>query len=226
MSGVWGPMGLWPVQGVRLPFGYYRVRITKPGYKTLEVSAMQGRSPVKLTAEADTAPGMVFVPGGTYGPGMAPPVTLPDYWIDQLEVSNAAFKKFVDAGGYQDPKYWKQPFQDEERVLPFAEAIARFRDATGRVGPATWEIGSYPEGHADYPVAGISWFEAAAYAEFAGKSLPTLYHWFKATDIGTDFRFSDILAFLNFSGRAVVRVCSLGGTGPFVTVDWPATVRE
>ena len=67
--------------------------------------------------------------------------------------------------------------------------MARFRDATGRAGPATWELGSYPEGQADYPVGGISWFEAAAYAEFAGKSLPTLYHWYRAS--GTDEIYSD-----------------------------------
>jgi eukaryotic-like serine/threonine-protein kinase len=224
MSGVWEPLGPSPVQGVRLPFGYYRVRITKPGYKTLEVSAMQGRSPVKLTAEADSAPGMVFVPGGTYGTGMAPPVTLPDYWIDQLEVTNAAFKKFVDAGGYQDPKYWKQPFHDEGRVLPFAEAIARFRDATGRVGPATWEIGSYPEGHADYPVAGISWFEAAAYAEFAGKSLPTLYHWFRAA--GTDEIYSDILKLSNFDGKGPSKAGERAGLGPWGTLDMAGNVKE
>ena len=55
--------------------------------------------------------------------------------------------------------------------------MARFRDRTGRSGPATWELGSYPEGQEDFPVGGISWFEAAAYARFAGKELPTIYHW-------------------------------------------------
>jgi pimeloyl-ACP methyl ester carboxylesterase len=55
--------------------------------------------------------------------------------------------------------------------------MAEFRDATGRPGPATWELGTYPEGQENYPVAGISWYEAAAYAEYVGKSLPTLYHW-------------------------------------------------
>ncbi len=50
--------------------------------------------------------------------------------------------------------------------------MSRFRDTTGRPGPRTWELGSYPDGRADYPVGGLSWFEAAAFAKFAGKSLP------------------------------------------------------
>jgi serine/threonine protein kinase/dienelactone hydrolase len=224
MSGTWEPFGMSPVQAVQLPFGYYRVRITKPGYKTLEVSARQGRSPVKLTPEADAAPGMVFVPGGSYQPGIAPAVTLPDYWIDQLEVSNAAFKKFVDAGGYQDSKYWKQPFQDEGRIASFEEAMARFRDSTGRVGPATWEIGSFPEGRGDYPVAGISWFEAAAYAEFVGKSLPTLYHWYRAA--GTDEIYSAILTLSNFDGKGPSKAGERAGLGPWGTLDMAGNVKE
>ena len=54
---------------------------------------------------------MVRVTGGTYSVGVAEPVTLPDFWIDKLEVTNREFKGFVDAGGYRDPKYWKEPFQ-------------------------------------------------------------------------------------------------------------------
>ena len=62
-----------------------------------------------------------------------------------------------------------------------------FRDKTGRPGPATWELGASPEGRADYPVAGISWYEAAAFAEFTGKRLPTVAHWQRAVG-PTNFR--------------------------------------
>ena len=48
-------------------------------------------------------------------------------------------------------------------------------------------------------MGGISWFEAVAYANFAGKSLPTLYHWFRAA--GTDETYSDILQLSNFDGK-------------------------
>jgi eukaryotic-like serine/threonine-protein kinase len=223
MAGAWEPFGLSPI-AVKLPFGYYRVRVTKPGYKTLEVSATEGRSPVKLTPEADAAPGMVFVPGGPYRAGVAPVVTLPDYWIDQLEVTNAAFKQFVDAGGYRDAKYWSEPFQDGARVIAFDDAMSRLRDSTGRPGPSTWELGSYPEGQADFPVAGISWFEAAAYAKFTGKSLPTLYHWFRAS--GTDEIYSDILQLSNFDGKGPVKAGERAGLGPWGTLDMAGNVKE
>jgi formylglycine-generating enzyme required for sulfatase activity/dienelactone hydrolase/predicted Ser/Thr protein kinase len=223
-TGPWEEVGVTPLPEVRLPFGYYRVRITKPGYKTLEVSALLVRGPVKLTPESDAAPGMVFVPGGPYRAGGAPPVTLPDYWIDQLEVTNALFKSFVDAGGYHDPKYWKQPFRDGERLLSFDEAMARFRDSTGRTGPSTWELGTYPEGRADYPVSGISWFEAAAYAEFAGKSLPSVYHWYRAS--GTNEIYSDILQLSNFDGKGPTKAGERGGLGPWGTLDMAGNVKE
>ncbi|HVL66928.1 MAG TPA: protein kinase [Vicinamibacterales bacterium] len=224
LEGPWEPLGRSPITDVRLPFGYYRVRIAKAGFKTLEVSAAQSRAPVKLTPEADAAPGMVFVPGGPFQVGVAPPVTLPDYWIDQLEVTNAAYRRFVDAGGYRDPQYWTEPFRDRGRLLSFTEAMERFRDSTGRSGPATWELGSYPEGQADHPVGGISWFEAAAYARFTGKSLPSIYHWYRAA--GTNEIYSDILQLSNFEGRGPVRAGELAGVGPWGTLDMAGNVKE
>jgi len=219
----WEQFGLSPINA-RVPFAYYRVRLVKPGYKTLEVSAQHGRSPVKLTAETETTPGMVFVPGGPFSVGAAPTVTLPDYWIDQLEVTNAAFKQFVDAGGYREPKYWSEPFREGDRVLSFEEAMTRFRDSTGRPGPALWELGSYPEGQADFPVGGVSWFEAMAYAKFTGKSLPSLYHWFRAS--GTDEIYSDILQLSNFDGKGPVKAGERTGLGPWGTLDMAGNVKE
>ena len=224
LTGEWYPVGVSPVHDLRLPFAYYRVRITKPGYKTLEVSAQLGRSPVKLTPEADTAPGMVFVPSVPYQVGIAPPVTLPDYWIDQLEVTNAAYQRFVDAGGYREAKYWKHPFTTPDRVLTFDEAMTRFRDSTGRSGPSTWEVGRFPEGRGDYPVGGISWFEAAAYAEFSGKSLPSLYHWFAAS--GTNDVYSDILQLSNFDGKGPSPAGERAGVGPWGTLDMAGNMKE
>ena len=43
--------------------------------------------------------------------------------------------------------------------------------------PALWEAGHYPTGEEDYPVGGVSWYEAAAYALSVGRARPTIYHW-------------------------------------------------
>ena len=88
----------------------------------------------------------------------------------------------MDDGGYRRAELWREPFLKDGRTLTFDAAMAQFRDATGRPGPATWEMGSYVAGQDDYPVAGVSWYEAAAYARWAGKSLPTIYHWSRAAD--------------------------------------------
>src|SRR5207245_5063743 len=108
-------------------------------------------------------------------------VTLPDFWIDRFEVTNRQFKQFMDAGGYQKRDYWTIPIVKGDRTLDWSEAVQQFRDATGRPGPSTWEVGTYPEGQDDYPVSGVSWDESAAYAAFAGKSLPPTYHWYRAS---------------------------------------------
>ena len=69
----------------------------------------------------------------------------------------------------------------------------------------------------------MSWYEAAAYAEFAVKSLPSVYHWYKAAGLGV---FSDIMKFSNFGNKGPVRVGSLGSVGPFGTYDMAGNVKE
>ena len=68
----------------------------------------------------------------------------PPYLIDKYEVTNREFKEFVDAGGTRDRQYWEHPFESGGKILAWQTAIDRFRDQTGRPGPATWEGGTYP----------------------------------------------------------------------------------
>ena len=224
VDGEWISLGSSPVRGVLLPMGLYRARLTKTGYTPLEVSVSKGPEPIKLTTPAETPAGMVFVRGGQYGVGVAKPATLPDFWIDQREVTNARYMAFVDAGGYREAKYWKHPFVSEGRTLEFTEAMTRFRDPTGRAAPAGWHLGTFPNGQAEFPVGGISWYEAAAYAEFAGKSLPTIYHWYRAA--GADDLFSDVLRLSNFDGKGPVRAGERRGLGPWGTVDMGGNLKE
>ena len=221
----WMPVGQTPIGDVLLPFGYYRVRITKAGFVPLEISVpMMGRPPVRLTPEAEAVAGMVRVPGGPFSVGVASEVTLPDYWIGRHEVTNREFRRFVDAGGYRDAKYWKEPFTEGGRQLSFNEAMARFVDTTGRPGPSTWELGTYAAEQDNLPVGGISWFEAAAYAAFAGGSLPSIWHWHRAA--GTGELFSDIVQASNFDSGGPTAVGERHGIGPWGTTDMAGNVQE
>jgi cephalosporin-C deacetylase-like acetyl esterase len=129
----------------------------------------------------------------------------------------------VDAGGYRKAEFWKQPFVENGRTLSWEEAISKFRDKTGRPAPSTWELGNFPEGQAEFPVTGVSWYEAAAYAEFAGKSLPTVHQWQNAARV----RFaSDIAPLSNFGGRGLSPVGSHQGMSPFGTYDMAGNAKE
>jgi formylglycine-generating enzyme required for sulfatase activity/tRNA A-37 threonylcarbamoyl transferase component Bud32/dienelactone hydrolase len=222
-AGEWLFIGQSPIENYLLPFGYYRWRITKGGLRTVEGAA--GLVPIQfaLDTEGSIPPEMVRVPGGRYQLLSTKPVQLEDFLIDKYEVTNKQFKEFVDKGGYQNRQYWRQEFVKDGRVLSWEQAMAEFRDTTGRPGPATWELGEYPPDHGDFPVSGLSWYEAAAYAEFAKKQLPTIYHWFRAAD---PFVFSDVLKFSNFNGTGPARVGSHAGLGPFGTYDMAGNVKE
>jgi dienelactone hydrolase len=105
--------------------------------------------------------------------------------------------------------------------------MTRFRDQTGRPGPSTWELGSFPAGEADIPVGGISWYEAVAFARFSGKSLPTAYQWRIAADfLGPSGVFGDILVNSTFNAKGPTRVGTLNNIGPYGQYDMAGNVKE
>jgi eukaryotic-like serine/threonine-protein kinase len=160
----------------------------------------------------------LYIPGYE---GM-PELDLKDYWIDEYEVTNRQFKAFVDQGGYQKSDYWKF-FELQRKNLSRDEAMALFRDGTGRPGPKDWVQGEYPKGQDDFPVTGISWYEAAAYAEFAGKSLPTIYHWNRAAGpVSAAF----IVPASNFGSSGVLPVGSKQDMSPWGSYDMAGNVKE
>ncbi len=221
----WLELGVTPLEHIRLPFGLLRWRLTKPDYETLEVARSLEDVDFRLAPASAVKPHMVFVPGGPLAlESTGRSVTLPDFWLDRCEVTNRQYLAFVDAGGYRDKEYWRVPFVRDGRQLTWEEGMAELRDRTGRPGPSTWELGTYPEGKGDLPVGGVSWYEAAAYAAWAGKQLPTAYHWYRAA--GAFGIFSEILMTSNFSGKGPVTVGSLGGLGPYGTYDMAGNVKE
>jgi eukaryotic-like serine/threonine-protein kinase len=235
----WELLGRSPVKDARVPNAFLRFKIQKAGYGTFEgtltedawlqfLREIPAKIKIPLTSEAAVPPGMVYV-GGDPSFSLDLPmlrlidVQLNNYWIDRYEVTNAEFKKFVDAGGYSKPEYWKEDFVKDGRKLSWQDGMALLRDKTGRPGPATWELGDYPEGQGDFPVTGVSWYEAVAYAEFEGKSLPTVYHWDLAA--GT-WALNWIGLVSNFSGKGAARVGSYDGLGPYGTFDMAGNAKE
>jgi dienelactone hydrolase len=209
--------------GVPLPRGQFRLRLSKPGFETIEVASALPHRHYRLDAIGTMPAGMVRVAGGALPSSPGRGATLDDFWIDRLEVTNREFQAFVDHGGYRRPDLWREAFVEDGRALSWAEAIERFRDRSGRPGPSTWTAGRYPDGQADLPVGGVSWHEASAYAAFAGKSLPTVHHWYRAAALG---RFADILGVSNFGGHGPAAVGRSDGLGPFGTQDMAGNVKE
>jgi len=229
VDGEWIPHGTSPLKGVRAPLGQLRWRITKDGFEPLEArlevgaaAAAAGRRdenarPMRLRPVGSGVARMVFVPGGRLGD-----VELTDYWIDQYEVTNREFKTFVDQGAYQQPQHW--PLLNQVAAGPPGhQGAAAFRDRTGRPGPSTWELGTYPEGQDNHPVSGVSWFEAVAFCQSVGKSLPTAFHWKKA--FGSSF-FKEVVTLGNFAGRGPEPTGQLKEVGPYGTYGMAGNVKE
>lgn len=143
----------------------------------------QQTTPITISATPGVPEGMVLVPagdftgGGTSGGYVPSPYTvyLEAYYIDKYEVTNGQFKQFIDAGGYSNSYYWTTESWN-------------WKTANNITKPAKWDDTTFGlPGGTNLPVAGITWYEASAYAKWAGKRLPTGAEWEKAAR-GTDGR--------------------------------------
>ena len=249
----WREVGATPISALLMPNGIYRVRLELDGYAPVEMlEAIPGYQdpfvghhlhalgldnppPICLQTNANTPDGMVFVVGG------ALPVNLQGYsattlvdcgafFIDRDEVTNEEFSAFVEAGGYADEQFWEDiQFVRDNAMISLSEAKSLMIDKTGRPGPKNWRFGTYPEDEARLPVAGVSWYEAVAYARFAGKELPTAIHWSRAARgylggiLGDE---SAMIRASNFGGQRVAPVRETQAVGVFGVADMAGNVRE
>lgn len=229
----WRRVGTTPIEGIRVPRGLLWWRIEKPGFESAEdVNAGAVASTMRVTLDAaGTRPVGMVQATGTDGvvafnvQGTRPtPVSLADFWIGRHEVTNREFKAFVDASGYSTRRFWKHEFKRDGKALTWDDAIASFTDATGQPGPAAWELGRYPPGQDELPVTGISWYEAAAYAEFAGAALPTVYHWYHVAAHGILIR--EIIPRAVFAATAPVPVGRTSARHRFGTFDLAGNIKE
>ena len=161
-----------------------------------------------------TPKGMVWIPGGEFSMGSnvedeslcsikgvtkdAAPVHrvyVDGYYMDQTEVTNEEYEKFVKATGYitvaeQKPTKEEFPTASEEDLItgsviftPTSSAVNlnNFLQWWSYVGGTDWKHPLGPEssikGKEKYPVVHITYEDAAAYAKWAGKRLPTEAEW-------------------------------------------------
>lgn len=251
-------IGTTPIRDLRIARGQYLLYVEKDGFaktvQTISGALMRGGGmtsvPPPLTIEqkllaGDRVPnGMTLVTGGDYRlRAWARPtdaqVRLDDFLIDQYEVSNQDYKEFITSGGYLKRQYWTYPFIKDGKTLTWDEGIQEFKDRTGLPGPRTWSSQNFPEGKGKYPVTDTSWYEAAAYAAFRGKQLPTIFQWEKAARSGRvagptnylpwgSFYPGDTLEWrANFEGEATIPVDSFEfGMSPFGAYNMAGNVSE
>ncbi len=200
----WQELGATPLNDIHIPHGSSAIRLELPGYRTLDrvigggidntVELSVQKIPrvrfgnvhperFQLETQESLPDGMVRVPQGEVTIDDQT-VTFKSFLLGRHEVTNSEFQVFVDDGGYRRQDLWEHEFIDNGNRLDFDAAIARMIDSTGRPGPSTWVAGTYLEGQDDYPVSGVSWYEAAAYARFVGGELPTVHHWRRAFSQG------------------------------------------
>ena len=233
----WRSLGTTPTTKMPVPRGFFEWKASKAGYEDLHIAAPAPVAggplsaqffPLRLSPKGSLPAGMVHVPEADFRLniatfGMIGPFPLKDYFIDRYEVTNREFKQFVDRGGYRSKAYWKEPFRKGARTLTWDEAMNEFRDATGQPGPSTWELGSYREGEDDFPVSGVSWYEAAAYAEFVQKKLPTVAHWYQAAQVGSA---PYVIPASNFGKKGLARVGQHPGISGPGAYDMAGNVKE
>lgn len=104
-------------------------------------------------------------------------VNVSAFWIDKYEVTNAEYEVFLNAAGYTTQAYWS------------SAGWTWVTGVQGRTQPLYWGQDAYRSGPGwpGFPVLGVNWHEAEAYANFVGKRLPSEAEWEKAAR-GTDQR--------------------------------------
>jgi dienelactone hydrolase len=224
----WRLLGRTPLKNVRISRDYFRWQLEHDGYVTMDVFGPFNRTFLPMSQSGKFPADVLQIPAGPLtlqltGYNYLAQVPAGAFLIDKFEVTNRKYKAFVDAGGYTKPEYWPRSFTKDGKTITWEQAMAEFRDRTGRPGPATWEVGLYPAGQDDYPVTGVSWYEADAFARFSGRTLPTVYHWVRAAGIG---QAAYITPLSNLNGKGPSPVGSFAVVSPVGAADMAGNAKE
>ena len=243
----WRYLGTSPLEEHRLPNGIIQIKLEKQGYDPYYLAANNPSmrfnnfpvefgwkiDPIELPRENSVPEGMILIPEGNFIPAITgqgvQEYYLSSFYIDKFEVTNKEFKEFMDAGGYDNYQYWvDMEFVKDGVSLSWEESKELMVDSTNIIGPALWEVGTYLDGQEDYPVTGISWYEALAYARYKGNILPPMFHWAKAAYPPEEIVAPvspKLLTNSNFSGKELIKV-GQQGLGPYGTYDMTGNARE
>jgi gamma-glutamyl hercynylcysteine S-oxide synthase len=204
------------------------------------------RDPAAMRAEPrETLSPMVSVPAGATVLGMTRDsghfgwdnefgelhVDVPAFEIDRHMVTNGAFREFIEAGGYSEPKWWSEKdwaWRQAERIEH--PAPWSMRDASGEAG--AWMLRTMFDEiplPLDWPVY-VSHAEASAYARWAGKALPTEAQWQRAAH-GAPHALSGNFDFRHWDPQPVdaypENVSAFGVEGQFGNGwEWTSTVFD
>jgi iron(II)-dependent oxidoreductase len=151
--------------------------------------ALQAPAPPPAPPDAAALPREVLVPAGEFTMGTSTePWALDNerpahvahvdaFWLDTVPVSNGAYAAFIADGGYDDRRWWSEPGW-RHRTEAGLEAPGFWQ----RDGDSWWRtrFGVVEPVPPDEPVQHVCWYEAEAYARWAGRRLPTEVEWEKA----------------------------------------------
>ncbi|WP_419995899.1 ergothioneine biosynthesis protein EgtB [Streptomyces boninensis] len=147
--------------------------------------------PPAAPADAAGLPREVLVPGGEFTMGTsadpwaldnerpAHRVHVPGFWLDTVPVTCGAYLEFIEDGGYREPRWWSQEGWAYKEKAGL-EAPLFWRRESSQGGWARRRFGVVEPIPADQPVLHVCWYEADAYARWAGRRLPTESEWEKA----------------------------------------------
>ena len=186
----WVDKGKIPIDSILVPSingSDYQLKLT---YKSFEYIANNEESGfISIKGIENTPQGYIFRPGKNNQVLWFPGIYLGDdnqwegYSISKTEVSNSEYKEFIDNGGYRKPRYWDFPIEIDGKIYEFENTINLFKDEYDQFGPVNWSYGKFPENQGNFPVTGISWFEARAYAKYKGLKLPNIYQWLDSAQL-------------------------------------------